>query len=94
MVMLTPSSIGVDGVNTTFDFEAAVGHSSPSRPAALRHWPRRVGSARLAQETEGFSSRLTKTPDLISERPPRWRSFSFMGWQEILAFPRDRRFLP
>jgi PAS domain-containing protein len=43
------------------------------RSPALRLRPRRVGSARLAQEAEErccYRS-LTKTPELISERPPR-----------------------
>ena len=31
----------------------------------------------LAQETEGLSSCLTKTPDGISERPPQLAAFLF-----------------
>ena len=42
----------------------------PRCAPALRHRPRRIGSARLAQEAEG-ARRLIKTPDRISERPPR-----------------------
>ena len=48
-------------------------HSTSRRPPSLRLWPRRVGSARLAQEAEERRCyrRLIKTPDRISERPPR-----------------------
>jgi hypothetical protein len=35
------------------------------------HSPRRVRSAWLAQEAEGCCCSLIKTPDWISERPPR-----------------------
>ena len=48
------------------------GNAFASRTPALRHWSWRVGSARLAQEAEGCCCRsLIKTPDRISERPPR-----------------------
>src|SRR6202142_723278 len=54
------------------DSDFVVCYSLARRPPALRHRPRRVGSARLAQETEGRCYRsLIKTPDRISERPPR-----------------------
>ena len=69
---------------------SGIRNAAPCRPPALRHRPRRVGSARLAQEAEErcSRSRLIKTPDRISERPPRG-GLSVSGTSEA-AKPRER----
>ena len=48
-------------------FTPVSGVPLPRRPPTFRHRPRRVGSARLAQEAEGSSSALIKTFDRVSE---------------------------
>jgi hypothetical protein len=67
-------AIGVAVSNTPGGLVARYTHTHPTAicPPALRHRPRRVGSARLAQEAEERRTRsLIKTPNRISERPSR-----------------------
>ena len=52
------------------------------QPTRLRNGPRRIRTARLAQEAE--SCGLIKALDRISERPPSWRSFCFQALEKFL----------
>ena len=71
-----PEQQGLQFVNPMLQID----FTPTSLPAALPLFAtglRRVGSAQLAQEAEGCSSRsLIASPDRISEARPRWR-FSF-----------------
>ena len=90
---MTASPPAIESGTSGSERESAA--SDARRTSSLRHRPRRVGSARLAQETEGASSRLIKTPDRISEGPPRGglsRSRSGLGTStelRALEFRRD-----
>ena len=53
-------------------------YPASSSPPTLRHRPRSVGPARLAQEAEG-SGNLIKTAEWILERPPQLAVFMFLG---------------
>ena len=57
--------------NAAFSLDGVTDDPAPWRTPALRHRPRCARSARVEEEAEGSISRLIKTPDRISERPPR-----------------------
>ena len=92
-LFLEPSSkcVAIGGIATVWAVWRHRSHAAPRRSPALRHGPRRIRSARLAQEAEGrrcYHGRLIK--HLISERPPPQLAASFISDARTLTLALNR----